>query len=152
MLLFLDRKKKSLKVIKGFDPNVNALLYPLFFPKGASGYNINMKKTNESGKTSRLTMREYYSHQLQMRDNSFFILKYGGMLTQKYIIDIFTRIEHERLEFHRKNQASLKIAKYKTLMDSLGAEQTGISPGMYVVLPSTYQGSPRNMVTIFLYY
>jgi len=99
-------------VIKPIDPSVGPLLYPLLFPDGDidTAYSIEMKKLN--GK--RLTMREYASSQLQFRDKpKFNPLTYGGMLTQQYIIDMCTRIEGERMDYLRKNQASLKVASYK---------------------------------------
>ena len=99
-------------MIKPIDPLVGPLLYPLLFPDGKTKTQYKVEMTKTDGK--RLTMREYASHQLQFRDTpKFNPITYGGMLTQQYIIDMCTRIEGERMDFLRKNQASLKVASYR---------------------------------------
>jgi hypothetical protein len=147
-IVLTKRKNKKIKVLKNIDPAVSPLLYPLLFPNGGEGYKHTMKKTDV--RKSRLTMREYVANQLQFyADERFIPLHYAGGLAQQYILDMWTRIEHERLDFLRKNQTKLKVAKYKSIMDHLrsdGPEQIRGGVGRHIILPSTFPGSPRNML------
>jgi hypothetical protein len=147
-IVLTKRKNKKIKVLKNIDPAVSPLLYPLLFPNGGEGYKHTLKKTD--ARKSRLTMREYVANQLQFyADERFIPLHYAGGLAQQYILDMWTRIEHERLDFLRKNQTKLKVAKYKSIMDHLrsdGPEQIREGFGRHIILPSTFPGSPRNML------
>jgi Helitron helicase-like domain at N-terminus len=147
-IVLTSRRNKKIKVIKNIDPAVSPLLYPLLFPNGDTGYAHTLKKKDERG--SRLTMREYVSNQLQFSSTERFIpLHYAGALAQQYILDMWTRMEYERLDYLRKNQPKLKVAKYKTIMDHLrgdGPEQIREGVGKHIILPSTFPGSPRNML------
>lgn len=98
-------------MISAIDDNASPLLYPILFPRGTRGYNIHLMKSN----SRKVTGREYASHQLQRRpDGPFVPLDYCGNLTQQYIIDIYTRVEQDRLDFIRKNQSKFKVANYKS--------------------------------------
>jgi len=147
-IVITSRRSRKLKVIKNIDPAVSPLLYPLLFPNGDEGYKHTMKKND--ARESRLTMREYVANQLQFfSDDRFIPLHHAGALAQQYILDMWTRIEYERLDFLRKNQPKLKVAKYKTIMDHLrgdGPEQVREGIGKHIILPSTHPGSPRNML------
>ena len=139
------RSDKRLRVIKAIDPSVSPLLYPVFFPDGDQGWHVKMKKTDGS----KLSMREYYSHQLQLRpDSGFLPFNHSNLLSQQYVVDIYTRIEQDRLEFHRQNQHKYQVAKYKTIMDHIHAEAEQLPTskiGRHIILPSSHHGSPRNM-------
>ena len=52
-----------------------------------------------------------------------------------------------RLNYLRQNQNALRVEKYTGLMDHLQnqALEAGVLPGKSVILPSSFQGSPRNM-------
>jgi hypothetical protein len=147
-IVLTKRDTKTIQVVKNIDPAATPLLYPILFPDGTEGWKHTLKKADF--RESRLTMREYVSNQLQFRsDDKFIPLHYAGQLTQQYVLDMWTRIEFERLEFLRKNQPTLKVAKYKTIMDHLrtdGPEQMRAGVGKHIILPSTFPGSPRNML------
>ena len=49
-------------------------------------------------------MREYYAYKLQQRAEEGKTLIRGGRLYQQYIVDAFTSIEQDRLQWLRKNQ------------------------------------------------
>ena len=66
---------------------------------------------------------------------------------QQYIVDAYVRTERNRFAFHPQNQKILRVKLYKGLMDHLANEATvsGLKPGRIVILPSSFQGSPRAM-------
>ena len=135
---------RSLKVLKPVDPAVTPLLYPLLFPDGNPGYNVDMKLTNGR----RLTAKDYASRQLSIAsDREFNPLLHAGTLTQQFTLDLYTRIEFERLEYLRDHQASLNVASYRAIRDHMHseAEQSGNRIGKQIILPSSHPGSPRCM-------
>jgi len=56
-------------------------------------------------------------------------------------------MEVNRLNFVRQNQSKLRAEKYSGLMDYLQKEagKHGLLPGTAIILPSSFQRSPRNM-------
>ena len=78
---------------------------------------------------------------------SFSILFLAGKLFQQYIVDAYTRTEASRVDWVMTNQTQLRVEKYQGLMDHINseAERHNLAPGTVVVLPSSFQGSPRNM-------
>ena len=68
-------------------------------------------------------------------------------LLQQYIVDAYTKVEGQRLDFIRRNQAQLRADSYQGLVDHLNAraQERDLNPGRIVVLPSSFQGSPRAM-------
>ena len=147
-----DRKEKQLRVIKSFDPLATPMLYPLLFPNGDEGYSIQMTHIDTE---TRLSMREYISHLIQYRpkgktgegEHIWNPLAFAGKLQQAFLIDMYTRIEHERLDWLRKNQTLIHAALYQNLVDYVAkrAEMLQAKVGKTVILPSTYYGSPRSM-------
>uniref|UniRef100_A0A8C5PIX9 ATP-dependent DNA helicase n=1 Tax=Leptobrachium leishanense TaxID=445787 RepID=A0A8C5PIX9_9ANUR len=72
----------------------------------------------------------------------------AGKLTQQYFVDAYVKTEGNRLNYVRQHQSKLRVEKYTGLMDHLqnAAKEQGLIPGKAVILPSTFQGSPRNML------
>ena len=91
-------------------------------------------------------MLQFYSYRLAVRQ-TFSAIHYAGKLFQQYIVDAYVKTEQNRLAFHRQNQNILRVELYKDLMDHLANEAPiqGLKPGRIVILPSSFQGSPRAM-------
>ena len=141
-IVITSKDGKRLKVMKPIEKSISPLLYPLLFPNGTPGYNVDMELTN--GK--RLSMRDYASRQLSIAsDGAFNPLLHAGSLTQQFVLDLFTRIEFERLDYLRNNQSSLNVASYKNIMDQMHSDAEQCRVGKRIILPSSYPGSPRNM-------
>jgi hypothetical protein len=93
-------------------------------------------------------MKDYASRQLSIAsDGAFNSLLHAGTLTQQFVLDLYTRVEFERLEFLRTHQESLNVASYKTIRDHMHSEveQSGGKVGKQIILPSSHPGSPRSM-------
>ena len=71
----------------------------------------------------------------------------AGKLTQQYFVDAYVKTEGNRLNYIRPSQIKLRVEKYTGLMDYLQSEAAaqGLIPGKSLILPSYFQGSPRNM-------
>ncbi|XP_063903784.1 uncharacterized protein LOC135123221 [Zophobas morio] len=73
-------------------------------------------------------------------------LLYYRTLFSQYLVDMYAKIETERLNYSRHNQAYLRADSYVHLKDALGRQDIDITQlGNRVVLPSSFTGSPRYM-------
>ncbi|XP_053149050.1 LOW QUALITY PROTEIN: uncharacterized protein LOC128343641 [Hemicordylus capensis] len=144
--------------ISVLDPNLEPMVYPLLFPSGEQSWGIdiplqlrpqalkNLTKQPCAPRV-RVTQMQYYGHRLSIRDNFNAFLN-AGRLTQQYMVDANVKTEANRLNFVRHNQPKLRVEKYSGLMDNLNetANTTGQLPGKTFILPSSFAGSPRNML------
>ena len=104
----------------------------------------NLEKRTKSRNT--VTMLHFYSFRLAIRQQ-FSPIHTSGKLFQQYIVDAYVKTEANHLNFIRQNQHHLRVEKYQGLMDHIQNESViNILPaGKVVILPSTFQGSPRAM-------
>ncbi|XP_057310674.1 uncharacterized protein LOC130648635 [Hydractinia symbiolongicarpus] len=74
-------------------------------------------------------------------------IHYGKKLFQQYCVDSYVKVEGNNSNYIRANQTNLRVDSYEGLADHLNAraEERGLQPGRIVVLPSSFQGSPRAM-------
>ena len=92
---------------------------------------------------------EHHPYRMHTRDNPTVFdiqedtLTYGGMLKQQFDCDNWIKIEEQRLLWQRHNQKQLKAESYSGLADAVKANEHR-QAGKYVVLSSTFQGSPRH--------
>lgn len=88
---------------------------------------------------------EFYSYRLMIRKNqSNHLFLYRRLLLQ-FVVDMYAKIESERLLFIRLNQKKLRCDEYIHLRDSLNSDGNVKDVGKMIILPSTYIGSPRHM-------
>ncbi|XP_062017408.1 uncharacterized protein LOC133733784 [Rosa rugosa] len=121
-----------------YDP----LQYPLLFPYGTYGWDVNSRNNNGQ----KLTCRDYYAYILQIRQYDDSLLLRGGRLLQQYVVDNYVKIETQKLRWIRSNQSTLRRELYDGLHDSLNAgENNAGNIGRKTILPSSFIGSPRDM-------
>ncbi|XP_053164971.1 LOW QUALITY PROTEIN: uncharacterized protein LOC128350599 [Hemicordylus capensis] len=134
------------------------MVYPLLFPYGEQSWGIDiplqlrpqaLKDLTKQPRAPRVrvTQMQYYGYRLSIRDDFNAFLN-AGRLTQQYMVDAYVKTEANRLSFIRQNQLKLRVEKYSGLMDHLNeaANATGQIPGKTFILPSSFPGSPRNML------
>uniref|UniRef100_A0A2N9J2K3 ATP-dependent DNA helicase n=1 Tax=Fagus sylvatica TaxID=28930 RepID=A0A2N9J2K3_FAGSY len=149
--IIVENRSLGLQRINGSHPSFMALQYPLLFPYGEDGYMFGIPYRNFVGGNSRkresVTMREYYAYRLQQRSHEGTTLLLGGRLFQQFIVDAYTCIEEERLQWVRRNQKKLRSELYSGLKDAiLRGDTNPITVGKRIILPSSFTGSPRYMV------
>lgn len=87
----------------------------------------------------------FYAHRFMDRlDEENHILK-CGKLFQQFAVDMYAKIESERLAFIRFNQSKLRSEEYIHLRDALNNDGNAANVGQLTILPATYMGSPRHM-------
>jgi len=73
-----------------------------------------------------------------------FILRCDKLFHQ-YAVDMYAKIESERLNYLRFNQAQLRSEEYIHLQDAIVNDGDVNNIGRLTILPATYIGSPRHM-------
>lgn len=140
-----NKNTKELKTVSSMDPNVEPWIYPLFYPYGTQGWHRNLKRKNSDRRISRSA---YIKYLIAIRGNEFNPFLLGRRLFQQWCVDNYVKIEKDRIEYCRNNQKQLRADSYKGLMDYLqnAANDINGSVGKMIILPSTFSGSPRNML------
>ena len=70
----------------------------------------------------------------------------GGRLFQQFIVNAYTSIEEERLQWVRQNQLKLRSELYGGLKDAmLRGDTNAKTVGKQIILPSSFTGSLRYM-------
>ena len=121
------------------------MCYPLLFPYGDSGWTTDIKKAVGHGNVSQL---QWYSYHFAIRVGSFNQFLNSGKLTHQFMVDAYCKTEANRLNWFRKNQNSIRAEEYDVLhrfVNNQNRDDLNLFPGKQIILPSTFQGSPRNM-------
>lgn len=87
----------------------------------------------------------YYSYRLMVRENEDNHILKCRRLFHQYAVDMYVKVETERLTFIRLNQAKLRSEEYIHLRDAINADGNAQNVGRTTILPATYVGSPRHM-------
>ncbi|XP_049315830.1 uncharacterized protein LOC125779235 [Bactrocera dorsalis] len=148
----ITRRDNTISMISDLHRSYDALQYPLIFWQGQDEYQLNIKQCDpNTGNTrdKKVSLMNYYASRLMIRNNQDnYILRYRQLFHQ-YIVDMYAKIESERLRFIRYNQQKLRSEEYIHLRDAIVGNIDGnLNPndiGNAFILPSSYIGSPRNM-------
>src|SRR5258705_15894 len=133
------------------NPNLDPMSYPILFPYGEPGWQPGWRchpylQTQGNRTRVNVTMLQYKAALTAIRDD-FNPIVSSGKLTQQWIVDSYLQVEANNLNFIRNHQKQLRTELYQGLADHLhnAAENAALQPGIPVILPSSFQGSPRNM-------
>ncbi|GFW31815.1 helitron_like_N domain-containing protein [Trichonephila clavipes] len=117
--------------------------------EGQDGYCINIKQRDpvSGAETNKnVSSKDYYAYRLMIRrglDNVIFLR--CRELCQQFMVDMYAKIESERLRYLRYNQQKLRAEEYIHLRDAINNNADVAEIGNHVILPSSYVGSPRHM-------
>lgn len=142
--IILRKQDDSLVRIHETDPSYIPLHYVLLFPSGDPGWSIEWQQAG-------VTQKSYYSYRLMER-NEFSILHMSGRLFQQYIVDVYASTDQNRANYLRFNQSKIRSELYQGLQDAVNAEDeipNAGNVGRRTILPSSYIGSPRNMIQLY---
>ena len=124
----------------------DALPYVILFPLGEDGWQLNIPHSKGKG---HVTAMEYYSYRLMVR-SSLSPLHLSGRLFHQYAVDMYAKIEQQRLNYIALNQKKIRVDLYSGLADAVAAGDTlSKDCGRKVVQPSSYTGSPRQMFELY---
>lgn len=148
--IIVEHQNLGLKRISDLHPSFMSLQYPILFPYGEDGYMIKIpyqqSPLRKKGAREFLTMREFYAYRIQQRHQEGQTLIKGGRLFQQYIVDAFTCVEGDRLDYIRRKQSDLRSDLYGGIRDAVDRGDTdGSSIGKRIILPASFTGGPRYM-------
>ncbi|CAH0663696.1 unnamed protein product [Spodoptera exigua] len=124
-----DRLQRISETHRAYD----SLQYPLMFCRGEDGYHF--AHYNEDPQTGSLN---YIKKTSAMQFYSF-------LIQLRFLVDMYAKIETERLVFIRSNQRKLRAENYVHLRDAMHHDANAQDVGRMVILPSTFTGGPRYM-------
>ena len=147
--IILESHDSKLRRISELHRSYDALQYPLLFPYGEDGYSIDIpQRTGNGGQPVKKTVSaaSFYTYRIMCRESEDnHLLRFNALLSQ-YLLDMFAKIQAERLNFIRNNQAALRADSYIHLRDAVS--NGDVNPdqvGQKVILPSTFNGGPQYM-------
>ncbi|KAF3671541.1 hypothetical protein FXO38_06544 [Capsicum annuum] len=93
-----------------------------------------------------VSCREYYCYKIQMRNDENDELLHTRRAFQQYIVDMFIKLETQRLDFFFFNPELFRMKVLQGLLDVLGhGERDAAKIGKQTFLPVTFTGGPRDM-------
>jgi len=96
-----------------------------------------------------VTIKQFYKHRLQMRQDNDNLINLAGKLFQEYVVHAWIKIESNNLSALRRLQGQMRISDYTGLMNhkntNYNPENINQGKGRAFVLNSNYPGSDRNM-------
>ncbi|GFX16778.1 ATP-dependent DNA helicase [Trichonephila clavipes] len=148
----VQRRDKTVQTIQDNHRSFDALQYRLIFWEGEDGFHLNIKLRNSTTGEElikKVSAMNFYVYRLMIRaneDNN--ILRYRQLFHQ-YIVDMYAKIESERLRCIKFNQAKLRSEEYIHLRDAIIGNVDATNDinniGTAYILPSSYSASPRHM-------
>ncbi|GFT79695.1 putative DNA helicase [Trichonephila clavipes] len=143
-------ESRDIKRVSETHLSYDGLQYPILFWRGDDGYIFNIKMINPQtgeGTNKKVSAMNYYSYRLMIRQNAENHILKCRQLFHQYIIDMYVKIETERLLYIRLNQIELRSEQYIHLRDAI-VNDGNVNPnelGRMAILLSTFTGSPRHM-------
>uniref|UniRef100_UPI00358F20A2 uncharacterized protein n=1 Tax=Myxine glutinosa TaxID=7769 RepID=UPI00358F20A2 len=141
--IVLHLRDNSTKRISETHRFYDALQYPLIFWKGQDGYHFEVEQACGRGK--KVSANDFYAFHIMVRKNSTNHILQCRDLFHQFIVDMYAKIESERLLFIRLHQRQLRAESYAHLRDAVNNDGDVQNMGQLVILPSTFTGGPRYM-------
>ena len=136
----------SLMTIDTIHSMYDPLMYVLMFPFGDKGYSPDAHLLTKKPSDCCTTMQYYKYRQMPQGGDSFNTIHRMARLFQYYVVDMYAKIEYNRLQYLRYNQSQLHTDLYQGLADAVESSDgqlDGSLLGKKVILPSSFIGSPR---------
>ncbi|XP_024893230.1 uncharacterized protein LOC112468336 [Temnothorax curvispinosus] len=147
--IVLQSHDNKLRRISKIHRSYDALQYPLLFCRGEDGYSITIPQRDPQTKLllkNLVSAASFYSYRIMIREGEVNHLVYFRSLFSQFLVDMYVKIETERLNYIRNNQAQLRADSYIHLRDAVGRQDADVAQlGQMVVLPSSFTGRPRYM-------
>ena len=142
--IVIKRKDSTLQRVCETHRSYDPLQYPLLFVNGEDGYHFGILQSGENT-TKMVSCMAFYAYFFMVRNNSFNHLHRGQNLFHQFAVDMFAKIESERLLYIRLHQRQLRADSYIHLRDGINNDVEGSNIGQLCILPSSFTGSPRYM-------
>jgi hypothetical protein len=146
-LLVYDNDR-GLHQVSSLHPSYMALQYPLLFPYGERGFHLGIHYNNYDGIGRKyVTMLEFFRYEMHYRLNEPNPFTCYGRLSDQSVVDAYSSIEANRLQFIIDHQNELRAESLDGIVDAIDKGVTdGDSVGKRVILPASFTGARRYMV------
>jgi hypothetical protein len=132
-------------------PWYDSLQYPILFPNAEDGYSIYLRQVDPLTRLSLPTNKtviamNFYAYRIMTRDMNLNRILRATTLFHQFLVDMYAKIETERLSFIKLNQRQLRAENYihlKDIVDREGAHREARDVGQVVILPSYFTGGPK---------
>ncbi|UYV66602.1 hypothetical protein LAZ67_4002268 [Cordylochernes scorpioides] len=146
--IIIQRRSNALKRISETHRSYDPLQYPIIFWDGEDGYHFNYRQIDQNTgvpTNRKVSAMSFYSYRIMARDNVYNHILNCRQLFSQYIVDMYAKIESERLLYIRLNQKELRVEEYIHLRDAVANDGMVANFGKLVILPATFTGSLRHM-------
>ena len=146
--IVLHRRNEGLQRIAETHRSYDALQYPLMFPRGEDGYHFKIMQVNPAtGEPSlkKVSCMDFYSYRMMLRATNTNHLLNCRQVFSQFVVDMYAKVETERLRYIRLNQSKLRAEEYIHLKDAIRNDGKVDDIGKLVILPASFTGSPRHM-------
>ena len=147
--IVLERQNNQLQRISETHRSYDALQYPLIFCRGEDGYQFFIPQVNprtgQELEGKKVSAMDFYGYRLMQRGGEINHILRCRQLFHQYVVDMYAKIESERLNFIRMNQKKLRVEEYIHLKDAIVNDGKVEEVGKLVILPSSFAGGPRQM-------
>ena len=147
--IVLEKRNNQLQRVVETHRAYDALQYPLIFWEGDDGYNFLIMQTDPTTgmpvDRKKVSAMDFYAYRIMARNRATNHILRCRQLFHQFIVDMYAKIESERLCFLRFNQKKLRADDYVHLKDAIANDGNADNVGKLVILPSTFTGSPRHM-------
>ena len=118
----LQKQDNQLYWVSDTHCSYNALQYPLLFCHGEDGYNFEQHQFNPStGQTTseKVSAMDFYGHRIMKRSQDFNRLLRSKAFFHQSLVDMYAKIESERLMYIWFNQNKLRVDSYISTRETL---------------------------------
>lgn len=146
--ILLEKRSAEIQRVSETHRSYDALQYPLIFWEGEDGYNFLIKQINpRTGMSTdkKVSAMAFYAYRMMVRTGSVNHILRCSQLFHQYVVDMYAKIESERLLYVRLHQKELRVDNYIHLRDAIANDGNVNNLGQLLILPSTFTGSPRHM-------
>ncbi|OMO52744.1 DNA helicase PIF1, ATP-dependent [Corchorus olitorius] len=137
--IIVHHRSDGLQTISNLHPLYMSMQYLILFPYGEDGYHLGMRyresPLKQKMKRKVITMREYYSYQIQQRHPERSTLLRGGRLFQQYLVDAGSSIQEIRINYIYHHQTEIKVDFYDNVNDAM---DKGDTHGRYHGFPDLF--------------
>ena len=147
--IVIKHREGQLTSIQDTNHAYDALQYPLIYTMGEDGYDFGIAIVDEDknpiinkGKKRYVTAMNYYAYMLMIRDDETNHLHKSKNLFLQFLVDIYVKIENERINYIKYHQDQLRVVEYEILKEAVeNNKDTDI--GKPTIMPSSFVGSDR---------
>ena len=147
--IVIKHREGNLTSIQDTNHAYDALQYPLIYTTGEDGYDFGIGILDEdgnpiykNGKIKTVTSMNYYAYMLMIRDDEPNHLHKSKYLFLQFLVDMYVKIENERINYIKYHQKQLRVIEYETLKDAI-SKNKDIDIGKPSIMPSSFVGSDR---------